>query len=114
VHLIATMRSIANSYAKKTKGATAVPAGSGTDDEDVEAGMVDLPTADPDPERIVQAREELQRIERLFAKDQLVTSIMEGLGCEMKGPEIQAILGISETEYETAMTRLRRGARGKE
>jgi hypothetical protein len=59
----------------------------------------------------VEDRELVEKIERAFQGDSLVTQLMECIKSDMKGPEIQAELGISKTEYETGMKRMRRKAR---
>ena len=63
----------------------------------------------PDPERLAAAREQLEKVDKKFAGDDLVGLVVEGLSTGMKGPEIQQDLGITETQFETAMTKLRRG-----
>jgi hypothetical protein len=50
----------------------------------------------------------MDQVAEKFADDDVVQLVIEGLATEMKGPEIQAALGISQREFETAMTRLRR------
>jgi DNA-directed RNA polymerase specialized sigma24 family protein len=65
----------------------------------------------PTPERQAAARERLEALADLFADDDEVTLVMEGLADEMTGPEIQDALEISKTEYETIMKRMRRKAR---
>ena len=52
-----------------------------------------------------------QALAKLFADDDDVTLVLEALAQEMTGPEIQDDLGISKTEYETIMKRMRRKAR---
>ncbi len=60
------------------------------------------------------ARRKLDQIEKRFEGDERVLLILEGLATEMTGPEIKEALGLSQNEFETAMTRLRRGARNLE
>lgn len=63
----------------------------------------------PGAEREASAREEVARIERAFKDDELVLEILRSLKIGMKGPEVQVQLGITQTDYETAVKRLRRG-----
>lgn len=69
------------------------------------------PSPVPDAERVATANKELDRIRKLFADDERVMDILDGLSCEMKLSEIRDALGISQNDLETAMTRLRRGVR---
>jgi RNA polymerase sigma-70 factor (ECF subfamily) len=73
--------------------------------------FLDFEHASPAPsaDREASARQEVERIERFFAEDHLVLMIVEALKQGMKGPEIQGQLKISQTDYETAVKRLRRG-----
>jgi hypothetical protein len=59
----------------------------------------------------VEDRELVEKIERTFINDALVTRLMECIKAGMTGPEIQTELRISKTEYETGMKRMRRTAR---
>ncbi len=59
-------------------------------------------------EREERARQTLARIEQLFVDDTEVALIIWCLKLGMKGPEIQSDLGISKTEYETIVKRMRR------
>jgi DNA-directed RNA polymerase specialized sigma24 family protein len=116
-HLFGTMRSIASHAAEELKGGVVAP---GDDpDEDGDAftppDAVEFAARFPKAERIAEAHEKLQALYDHFRDDERVLLILEGLETEMSGPEIQRALGISQTEYETAMKRLRRwAAREKE
>ncbi|MGD0039966.1 MAG: hypothetical protein ABSE84_06015, partial [Isosphaeraceae bacterium] len=68
----------------------------------------------PNGERVTAATEQLERIEVRFADDDEVGLVIQGLASGMTGPEIQADLDITEKQYETIMTRLRRGVDRKE
>lgn len=70
-----------------------------------------VPAPGPDPSRIVEAKQLVERIDELFVDDSLITGILGCLKAEMNGPETQAALNISQTDYETAMKRLRRKVR---
>jgi DNA-directed RNA polymerase specialized sigma24 family protein len=111
-HLTKTIRSIAGHAPDELRGGTILPATS----EDV-GGRLDgvaLATGLPDPERAAAASEQLGRIVDRFNKDAEVLLVLERLAGGMPGPEIQAALGITQTEYETIMTRLRRGVDRRE
>jgi hypothetical protein len=62
-----------------------------------------------DPERAAAVLEQFAKIEKKFTNDPEVALVLDGLASGMKGPEIQHDLQITETQYETIMTRLRRG-----
>ena len=62
-----------------------------------------------DPERRMIDRQRVERIRALFAEDPEISLILDGLADRMPGPEIQEALGLSATQYWTAMRRMRRG-----
>lgn len=62
----------------------------------------------PDAERILAARSQLQAVMKLFEDDPEVLCIIDGLGDGMTGPEIQAALDLTPKEYEAALRRMRR------
>jgi hypothetical protein len=63
------------------------------------------------PEADFLAREQLAQVEELLAKRELAGMIFLGMKEEMNGPEIREWLGISEKEFETEMTWIRRKVR---
>lgn len=79
----------------------------------VESSISSHPTQLPDPYRILDAAQQVEAIKDTFAGDPIVCQITDGMLADMSGPEIQECLGLSQTEYETAMKRLRRTARKK-
>jgi hypothetical protein len=111
-HLIKTLGSLANHLRDELKGGTVVPATA----EDPEGRLdgVALKSRMPDGERVAAANEQLATISKMFDKDDEVGLVLEGLAAGMTGPEIQVDLNINETQYETIMTRLRRGVERKE
>ena len=62
----------------------------------------------PGAERILAAKEEVERIEKAVADDKVVSDILGGLRAEMSPRDIRDVLGLSVTQYETAMKRFRR------
>lgn len=66
---------------------------------------------DPDQERIIAAKQLLERIQKLFSDDRQVLDVMDGLSCEMTGVEIQGVTGMTLNEYDAAIKRLRRNVR---
>ncbi len=65
----------------------------------------------PGAQRILEAKEEVERIEKAVADDKVVHDILGGLRAEMSRDEIREALGLSVTEHETAMKRFRRHVR---
>lgn len=106
-HLRETIRSIVSHAPDEFRGG--LPTLSDPHDEG-EALLGRPPTA----ERIAAAREALAKIEAKFADDDEVLLVIEGLATEMNGPEIQRELDLTQNQYETIMTRLRRGIHRKE
>lgn len=105
-HLDQTMRSIASHARENLEDITLLDAS-----EVHSKATADGPFASrrADPERLAAAREQLALVHKKFADDDLVGLVIEGLADEMTGPDIQKDLGITETQFESAMTKLRRG-----
>lgn len=110
-HLIETMRSISNHSRDELKQYRALPDSADTPGKKGLDGVLRSDLADA--VELASVREDLARIEALFANDETISLIIEGLQTEMTGPEIQQQLGLTPTQYESAMTKLRRAARGK-
>ncbi|MFZ5894764.1 MAG: hypothetical protein ACOY0T_27115 [Myxococcota bacterium] len=106
-HLMETMRSIASHARDSMKACNAILDAS--EDAASTADGLPLKSHMGDGERIAAANEQLAKICQVFKDDDEVGLVMQGLANEMKGPEIQQDLGLNETQYETIMTRLRRG-----
>jgi DNA-directed RNA polymerase specialized sigma24 family protein len=106
-HLDQSMRSIASHCREEFEGTTIVHASQ--EDPDGRTDGIALLSRIPDPERLAAAREQLEKVDKKFARDDFVGLVLEGLCTGMKGREIQQALGITETQFETAMTKLRRG-----
>jgi hypothetical protein len=64
----------------------------------------------PDGEREASAKQEIDRIRGHFANDEMVLQLLRAISQGLKGPEIQAQMNISKTDFETIFRRLRRGA----
>lgn len=108
-HLIATMRSIASHADDKVAGACAVPALEDIDDADTVINGVVVASIEVDSRRRVAAQEQIDAIRAAFADDDEVLLVLDGLAEGAKGPDIQKDLGLTQTQYETIMLRMRRG-----
>jgi hypothetical protein len=108
MHLSKTIRSISSHAPDELKDGVVVPASSGEDSDGRHDGVA-LVSLLVDPERAAAVLEQFTKLERKFTDDAEVALVLEGLASGMKGPEIQHDLQITETQYETIMTRLRRG-----
>jgi DNA-directed RNA polymerase specialized sigma24 family protein len=106
-HLIETMRSIANHARDELKDADTVTAT--CEDALGKLDGHDLRSQLPDGQVVAAMTQQFEQIEAAFEDDDEVGLVLRGLGVGQTGPEIQRDLGITETEYETIMTRLRRG-----
>jgi len=110
-HLLGAMQSISTAWRKNFDSDEAslesgiTPASS---EGEISSILPETPSTAPDAERILIAKQEIEKIERLFLDDPLVLDVIGGWRSEMTGPEIQEALGISQTEYETAVRRMRR------
>lgn len=115
-HLIGVMQSISSHWGEqiKARGTRTYSESEVTcvtpEGQEVNA-LQQIPCNRPSAERILDAQTQMQQIKDALRQDKLVTEIIDGLSEGMSGPEIQEALGISKTEYETAMKRLRRHAR---
>jgi hypothetical protein len=63
----------------------------------------------PDIDTVLDAQVRLAEIDTLFAGDMLATEVLGGMRSGLSGPEIQEVLDLSQTQYETVMKRIRRG-----
>jgi hypothetical protein len=111
-HLIKSLESIANHSHDELKGGVVVPATA--EDADGRLDGLALKSRLPDGERVAAANEQLRSITKRFDNDDEVGLVLEGHANDMTGPEIQTDLKVNETQYETIMTRLRRGVDRKE
>ncbi len=115
-HLIGAIRSIANHARDEFNSLDGRPIAQNIDVGNSGSGSTIAPLVSrlPDSERISAAHQKLEQIEQRFLGDEEVLLVIEGLSTEMNGPEIQRELSITQTQYETIMTRLRRGIDRKE
>lgn len=82
-----------------------------TDEGEVVSPLEQYPSSRPGPDRILEVHQRVDLIEQAFKEDKEVSQVIEAVREEFSGPEIQELLGISKTEYETRMKRLRRKAK---
>lgn len=80
----------------------------GVDGDDPELPIA-APT--PGPEKVLEAKEMLERLQRMAEDHLYASAIIDELLLGLTGPEIQAKLKISHTEYESAMKWIYRMAR---
>ena len=106
-HLIETMRSIA-SHAREDADA-GVTVSATCEDAMGKLDGHDLRSAQPDGAKALAMQQQFDLIQKAFEDDDDVGLVIRGLGDGQRGPEIQRDLGITETQYETIMTKLRRG-----
>jgi hypothetical protein len=73
----------------------------------------ELPIAapNPGPEKVLEAKEMLERLQKMAEDHLYASAIIDELLLGLTGPEIQAKLKISVTEYESAMKWIYRTAR---
>lgn len=107
MHLDQTMRSIVGHARRDMKGVSIVD--EAAMDFDGLNDRISQQARMPDAERLTAARQQLNQIGRAFADDENVLAVIKGLSDGKKGPEIQEDMGIDGTQYETIITRLRRG-----
>lgn len=115
-YLLQLVRNISGHLARRAKSRLGIPVKEQAEVEVAMSGDPDclVPTAIPDPERLAAAREQIGQVKGRFAKDETVSLIIEGWETDMAGPDIKRELQLSQNDFETAVTRLRRGARSLE
>ncbi len=79
-----------------------------TEEGDILSPFDLIASGEPGADRALEDKERVEAIEKAFADDPVISVILDGLRQGMKPPEVRAELGLSQTEYETAMKRLRR------
>lgn len=72
-----------------------------------------IQSTDPDAERIIAAKQEVEDIERIFRDDRIALDVIGGWRSGMTGPDIKEALGISQREYETIAKRIRWNCRNR-
>jgi DNA-directed RNA polymerase specialized sigma24 family protein len=104
-HLLGAVRSISTSWHEKAGG------------EYLESELIhaenaaspfDQPGTTADPERTFEAREKLEQVRELFAKDAVASRVIDLLGLGYTGKEIQVQLSISVQDFGAATKRIRR------
>ena len=66
---------------------------------------------DPDPEMQLSAKQTLKQIEALFADDEEAQMVLMAAQDGCTPPEVRELLDLSQTEYNTVVTRIRRRSR---
>ena len=105
-HLLQTMRSIASHAPDELKGRSVVAT---AEDPTSSLDGVAVHSQTGNGELVAAANEQLAKVGKKFGDDDEVGLVLEGLATGMTGPEIQRDLGLTQTRYETIITRLRRG-----
>jgi hypothetical protein len=122
-HLIGVMKSVSSHWAEQVNRRDAVTlvesdvSNTTQDGRVVSAGtrVTQHPCNSPSVERTLVARSQVEQIRQAFVDDPLVTKILDLMAAEVTdGPSIKASLNLSQTQYETAIKRLRRTARSQQ
>ena len=104
-HLLGAMRSISSSWCE-TEGEEYLE--SELVRPENETSPLDQAVTSIDPERILRAKERLEQIRRLFAKDEPASQVIELMALGHTAKEIQSLLGMSEQDCGAAAKRIRR------
>lgn len=113
-HLIGAMRSISSHWAEQFDAGEPLLESEvlrTTEEGEVVTPLGTLGSDEPDSERIVVAKEEVERIEKAVADDRILADILRAMRADTSPNMIREMLGLSVSEYETAMKRLRRRVR---
>jgi RNA polymerase sigma-70 factor (ECF subfamily) len=98
--LAGVMRSLKSEHWRRVR--------SGREQRVEDSGLLEVRDPAPDPERQLSARQELAAIQRLFADDPLVLTIISGLAAGQSAEQIRSAHRISKTDYDSARKRMRR------
>jgi len=107
-HLLGAMRSISSGWRQKREVEVHLESEL---DEPNERGLsrsLEQAATHLDPERIVAAKEELEKVRKLFAKDAVALEVLELLAMGYTESEIRDQLQLSNKEYGAAVKRIRR------
>jgi len=113
-HLIGAMRSISSHWREQFDPDEARLESEiirTTEEGDVLSPLDVVRSTEPAADRALEAKQQLQDIEKAVADDRVVHDILGGMRAEMSPAEIREALGLTPTEYETAMKRFRRRVR---
>lgn len=113
-HLIGAMRSISSHWRERFDPDEARLESEvirTTEEGDVLSPLNLVRSSEPAADRALEARQQLEDIEKAVADDRVVSDILGGMRAEMSPNEIREVLDLTTTEYETAMRRFRRRVR---
>lgn len=113
-HLLGVIRSISSHWAEKydrNEGSVKwVNPSIDPDGREIDP-ISSVPSEAPNSERALEAKEQIEKVTEALSKDNMALEVLNGLLEEMKGPDIQEILGLSKIEYETIRKRISRTAK---
>jgi DNA-directed RNA polymerase specialized sigma24 family protein len=102
-----SMSSIADAAAKR-KRRSRIDAFAEPEDAEEEEQLDGTGEEVRDPERLAAARDALAKVEALFQDDVEVSVLIEELANGLKGEELRASLGLTDTELDTIRKRMHR------
>jgi hypothetical protein len=108
-HLVGVMRSLSSHWNERERTVGMVNESEFETDSGRYSPLTTASSSAPGADRVLEAQQELARIERHFASDANVLKIMVGLKDGMTGPEIQVASNLNRQDYESALKRMRRG-----
>ena len=106
--LAGVMRSVRADHLRRAKRGSSHGDPLRLDQDNDNAQAVELRDPAPDPERALNAAQELVNIRRLFAGDAVALKIIAGLAEGLPAEEIRAAKGLSRIDYDSARRRMRR------
>lgn len=111
-HLLGTIRSISSHWGEKTSTSEAFLESElvrDTGSDKLYSPFQNVASEEPEADRQLSARQQLEQIYRRFDKDPDIPALLEGMAQGLSGPEIQAEYKFTKNKYEAALRRLRRG-----
>jgi hypothetical protein len=112
-HLVRTMESISNGWGRKldfTEEKSETDLWPTDPDEEVEDLIGDLGHVPDRQERQTIAKQDLERLKESLVGDTTALEVLSGMQEDLTGPDIKDILGISETDFQSAKRKVRRHA----
>jgi hypothetical protein len=108
-HIVGVMRSLSSHWNERERTVSMLNESELSSDPGKYSPLTSMSSSVPGPDRLVEAQQEIRRIEAYFASDEDVMTILRGLSEGLTGPEIQVASNLDRKDYESAVKRMRRG-----
>jgi hypothetical protein len=107
-HLIGAMRSISSKWFNKKRPDVQIESDLINPAEAAAPNLLERAATNINPERVLSAKEKLERVRKLFSNDLICSKVVELLALGYSEAGIRTELQISKQQYGTALKRIRR------